>query len=68
LPAPVPLKSLLLAPAERADLIVDFAGGNGRQIVPNNDFVPVMQFRRAGHGGGGRVRASGGISAGAQNT
>lgn len=47
LPAPVPLKSLLLAPAERADLIVDFAGGNGRQIILDNDFVPIMQFRVA---------------------
>jgi len=45
LPAPVPLTSLLLAPAERADLIVDFAGGQSRQIVLNNDFVPMMQFR-----------------------
>jgi spore coat protein A len=45
LPAPVQLKSLLLAPAERADLIVDFSGLRGRQTILNNDFVAVMQFR-----------------------
>ncbi|MGA2741512.1 MAG: multicopper oxidase [Bryobacteraceae bacterium] len=45
LPAPVPLQSMLLAPAERADLIVDFAGLRGGQTILRNDFVPVMQFR-----------------------
>ena len=37
LPAPVPLKQLLLAPAERADLVVDFADHAGEQIVLEND-------------------------------
>lgn len=45
LPAPVSLDHLLLAPSERADLIVDFAGHAGEQIVLNNDAVAVMQFR-----------------------
>ena len=45
LPAPVPLKSLLLAPAERADLIVDFSEHRGEQIVLKNDAFIVIQFR-----------------------
>jgi spore coat protein A len=48
LAAPVPLKQLTLAPAERADLIVDFADHAGEQIVLMNDgFSPVMQFKVA---------------------
>jgi len=47
LSAPAPLKSLLLAPAERADLIVDFSGHAGEQIVMINDAFTVMQFRVA---------------------
>jgi len=35
LPAPVSLDHLLLAPSERADLVVDFAGHAGEQIVLN---------------------------------
>jgi spore coat protein A len=46
LAAPVPLKSLAIAPAERADLVVDFSAARGEQIILRNDsFVPVMQFR-----------------------
>jgi spore coat protein A len=45
LPAPVPLKSLLIAPAERADLVVDFSQHRGEQIVLKNDAFTVMQFR-----------------------
>jgi spore coat protein A, manganese oxidase len=45
LPAPVPLKSLLLAPAERADLIVDFSDHAGENIVVTNDTLTVIQFR-----------------------
>jgi spore coat protein A len=45
LPAPVSLKSVLLAPAERADLIVDFSEHRGEQIVLKNDAFVVMQFR-----------------------
>jgi spore coat protein A, manganese oxidase len=47
LPAPVPLKSLMIAPGERADLIVDFSGHGGEQIVVSNDAFAVMQFRVA---------------------
>jgi spore coat protein A len=45
LPAPVSLKSLLIAPAERADLVIDFSGHGGEHIVVTNDAFTVMQFR-----------------------
>jgi spore coat protein A len=46
LSAPVALKQLSLAPAERADLVIDFADHAGDDLVLNNDlFQPVMQFR-----------------------
>jgi spore coat protein A len=45
LPAPVSLDHLLLAPSERADLIVDFADHAGEQVVVKNDAFTVMQFR-----------------------
>ena len=45
LPAPVTLKNLAIAPAERADLIVDFAGHAGENIVVTSDPLTVMQFR-----------------------
>ena len=47
LSAPVALTDLQLAPAERADLIVDFAGHAGEQIVLHNESFQVMQFRVA---------------------
>jgi len=37
LPKPAPLDKLLLAPAERADLIVDFSGHEGRTVTLAND-------------------------------
>ena len=49
LEAPVPLSSLALAPAERADLIVDFSAARGEQIVLKNDAGVVMQFRVSGN-------------------
>jgi spore coat protein A, manganese oxidase len=57
LPEPVTLRELLIAPGERADVIVDFAGYAGQSIVLTNDapapFPPgettslpeIMQFR-----------------------
>ena len=47
LPAPVSLDHVLLAPSERADLIVDFSDHAGEQIVVKNDAFTVMQFRVA---------------------
>jgi spore coat protein A len=45
LPAPVSVDQLLVAPSERADLIVDFADHAGEQIILKNDAFTVMQFR-----------------------
>jgi len=45
LPAPVALKDLQLAPAERADLIIDFAAHAGEQIVLKNNPFNILQFR-----------------------
>ena len=48
LPAPVPVPQLLISPAERADLIVDFSGHRGERIVLSDLKVPLMQFRVSG--------------------
>jgi spore coat protein A len=45
LPAPVALKSLTVAPGERADLILDFSGHAGGEILLTNDDSAVLQFR-----------------------
>ncbi len=45
LSTPVPLKTLLIAPAERADLIIDFTEHRGEQIILKSDAFTVMQFR-----------------------
>src|SRR6204780_1162495 len=45
LPAPVSLKALMIAPGERVDLVVDFSGHRGHEIILNNDAFVVMQFR-----------------------
>ncbi len=45
LPAPVPLKSLLIAPGERADLVVDFSEHRGHQLILKSDSYVIMQFR-----------------------
>ncbi len=45
LPAPVALKILELAPAERADLILDFADHAGENITLMKGVLPIMQFR-----------------------
>lgn len=45
MPAPVALDTILLAPAERADLIADFSGHAGENIVLMNGAMPLMRFR-----------------------
>jgi spore coat protein A, manganese oxidase len=47
LPAPLEIKRVILAPAERADLILDFSASAGEQIILKNDSFDVMQFRVA---------------------
>jgi spore coat protein A len=49
LAAPVPMKLLTLAPAERADVIVDFSKHAGENLVLNSDHLTAMQFRVAGN-------------------
>jgi spore coat protein A, manganese oxidase len=45
LSSPVGLDALTVAPAERADLIIDFSSAIGRQLTLNNGYVELMQFR-----------------------
>ncbi|MDR3747174.1 MAG: multicopper oxidase [Acidobacteriota bacterium] len=45
LSAPVPMKKLILAPAERADIIVNFSGHGGEKIIFKNDSFSILQFR-----------------------
>jgi spore coat protein A len=45
LPAPVALKSVVIAPGERLDVVIDFAGQGGEQIVLQSDAFVLMQFR-----------------------
>ena len=46
LPAPLQLDKVFLAPGERADVVIDFAGlGRKRSLLLKNDTLPVMQFR-----------------------
>jgi spore coat protein A len=47
LEAPVRLERTLLAPGERADLVIDFSAHAGEQIVLRTDSFDVMQFRVA---------------------
>jgi spore coat protein A, manganese oxidase len=47
LPAPVRLTAILLAPGERADVVVDFAPMRGERIVLANGGFQMMQFRVA---------------------
>jgi len=50
LPAPVPVTRVSLAPAERADVIVDFSGSRGEKVILKNDYLNIMQFRVAASG------------------
>jgi spore coat protein A len=47
LSAPVAARQLVLAPAERADVVIDFAKLSG-QVILTNDRRPAMQFRVRG--------------------
>ena len=48
LPAPVSLKTLMIAPGERVDLVADFSAHRGEEMVLKNDAFVVMQFRVSG--------------------
>jgi len=45
LPAPVPLQELMIAPGERVDLVVDFGGHRGKEMILRSDSFVIMQFR-----------------------
>ncbi len=47
LSAPVEINRVALAPAERADLVIDFSRSTGETIMLKNDALPLMQFRVA---------------------
>jgi spore coat protein A len=53
LAAPVAMKTLTLAPAERADLIVDFAGAGGQRLTLQSQTFQLLQLRVRGGGGNG---------------
>jgi spore coat protein A len=48
LAAPLPLTELMIAPAERVDLVVDFSAHRGEQVILKNDAFVLMQFRVSG--------------------
>jgi len=50
LAAPVRLSILTLAPAERADVVVDFSAHAGSNLILKNDTLDIMQFRVAANG------------------
>ncbi len=50
LAAPVKAKRVLLAPAERADIVFDFSAHAGEKIVLKSDSFDIMQFRVAASG------------------
>jgi spore coat protein A len=45
LSAPLPMKHLLLAPAERADLLIDFSTLSGQKIHLVHGALPILEFR-----------------------
>jgi spore coat protein A len=45
LPAPAGMESFVIAPGERADLVIDFKDHAGDRLVLNNDAFTMMQFR-----------------------
>ncbi len=47
LSAPVKIDRVSISPGERADLIVDFSGMAGSNVILNNEIVPILQFRVA---------------------
>ncbi len=47
LSTPVPLNDLNLAPAERADLLIDFSGAAGQRLYLRNGALEILQFRVA---------------------
>jgi len=57
LAAPVPLTTLTLGPAERADLVVDFRARAGTKVVLKSQTLELMQFRVGDPPAGGEALA-----------
>jgi spore coat protein A len=57
LAAPVPLPGLTLAPAERADVVVDFSEAAGQHVVLQSQTFQLVQFRVAPLRSGAKARA-----------
>jgi spore coat protein A, manganese oxidase len=51
LPSPVTAQRVILAPAERVDLVFDFAPYAGQNILLQSDSFDILQFRVAAKGG-----------------
>lgn len=51
LPAPVELKELMLSPAERADVLIDFSSLAGTEFTLQDQKLAIMQFRVGAHAG-----------------
>jgi spore coat protein A len=47
LPAPVPVKRIVMGPAERAEILVDFGAMSGQRVELISDSFKIMQFRVA---------------------
>jgi len=47
LPAPAAATAVMLAPAERADLVIDFSDAAGKNVVLQNQAFELLQFRVA---------------------
>lgn len=55
-PAPTPLQTLVLAPAERADVLVDFSASAGQNVTLKSNY-DLVQFRVAPARGAPKARA-----------
>jgi spore coat protein A len=58
LAAPVEMKELMLSPAERADLLIDFSQLAGSQFTLQDTKLTILQFR-VGEAGGNQAKAAG---------
>ncbi|MFC5862553.1 multicopper oxidase family protein [Acidicapsa dinghuensis] len=59
LAAPVEMKQLMLAPAERADLLIDFSSLAGTKFVLQDGKLEILQFRVAETANTAKTQASG---------
>jgi spore coat protein A len=57
LPATVPLPGLMLAPGERADVLIDFGESPGQDVVLHSQTFQLVQFRVGPRPAGPRARA-----------